>query len=65
MITHGDEEMTKVPEEWENIDDTEPILDFDKIEYQQFLFDNPNLEGEQPKEEKTKPSEKPECYMNV
>jgi len=46
MITHGDEEMIEVPEEWENIDDTEPILDFDKIEYQQFLLDNPDLEEE-------------------
>jgi hypothetical protein len=46
MITHGDEEMTEVLEEWENIDDAEPILDFDKIKYQQFLLDNLDLEEE-------------------
>jgi hypothetical protein len=65
MITHGDKEMIEVPEEWENVDDAEPILDFDKIKYQQFLLDNLDLEEEQPEEENAEPSEQPECSMNV
>ena len=64
-IANGDENMADILEDWEHAEDDEPILDLDLDEYDQFLFDNLDLEEELPKEEGTDSKEQPKCYMNL
>ena len=59
MIANGDEDMADMPEDWEHVEDDEPILDFDVDEYDQFLLDNLELGEELPEEEGTMSQEQP------
>ena len=61
-VTHGDEEMTEVPEGWEDIKDEQPIIDLDD---DQFLLEFLDLEEENPKEGNAKSSKQLECYMSI
>jgi hypothetical protein len=65
MVTNGDEDMAHIPEDWEHAEDEGLVFNFDQDEYDQFLLENPELEEEPPKEERAKPMEQPECYMNI
>jgi hypothetical protein len=65
VVTHGDKEMAKVTEDWENIDGEQPIIDLDEFDYDQFLLENPDIEEEEPDEENTESSKQLECYMNM
>jgi hypothetical protein len=64
MIANNNEDMADIPEDWEHAEDDGPILDLNRIEYDQFLLNNQDLE-ELPKEKGTKSKEQPECYMNL
>jgi hypothetical protein len=51
MTINDDQDMTNTLEDWEHAEDDEPILDLNLVEYDKFLLDNLELEGELPKEE--------------
>jgi hypothetical protein len=48
MVANGNEDMANTPKDWEPAEDNKPILNLDLDEYDQFLFDNPELGEELP-----------------
>ena len=64
MVTHGDEEMTGAPEDWDDINGEQPIFDLEDFEYNQFLLKYPDSKEENPKERDIETSKQLECYMN-